>query len=543
MTTSRSPKQAPRPSLPMIAATTAALPAVVLSSLALAQPAAAEAPARAIPATLAAAMKAQAAEAKAALIPAASVSASIPTAFRPAQPAAPAEYTIARGDTISAIAGKFGLNTGEVLALNNLQPNTIIYPGQKIRLSGSAASPAPAPAPAAAPAAPATSGANYTVKAGDTLSAIAARHNIGLSEIFSWNGLNMRSTIYPGQKVKVGSGEAAAAPAPQPAAAPAAPAAAPAPAAPNSSGGSYTVKAGDTLSAIAARHNVGLSEVFSWNGLNMGSIIYPGQKIKVGPGSAAPAPQHRRRGPCRRAAPHFARPGSYTIKSGDTLSAHRVAARRQALRRPFGQPADDEHASSTPARSWPSRCGDFRRTGVRSRGHAPGSSTFLGFTYPGRGQLRQREQGPAQRLTGSHPRPDEAIVAERPVRMGVDPSLAGIRLPGIRFRPARRLAGQRHRHDAGHPVLGRMGLRTGGAQAQPAGPLRQRDCRRRHHPAADPHQQGPGHGYRRLLPGPVLGQQVRHVRGHQGYVASIKANRTEPGTAPSSSDATAACPG
>ncbi len=147
MTMSRSPKQPPRPSLPMIAATTAALPAVVLSSLALAQPAAAEQPARAIPATLAAAMKAQAAQATATVIPAAVRVHHHSCAFNPAQPAAPAEYTIARGDTISAIAGRFGLDTGEVLALNNLQANTIIYPGQKIKLSGSAATGRPAPQP------------------------------------------------------------------------------------------------------------------------------------------------------------------------------------------------------------------------------------------------------------------------------------------------------------------------------------------------------------------------------------------------------------
>src|SRR5687768_18608057 len=117
MTTSRSPKHPPRQSLPMIAVTTAALPAVVLSSLALAQPAAAEQPARSIPATLAAAMKAQAAQAAPAVIPASSVSTTIPAAFKPAQPSAPAEYTIARGDTISGIAGKFGLKTSEVLKL------------------------------------------------------------------------------------------------------------------------------------------------------------------------------------------------------------------------------------------------------------------------------------------------------------------------------------------------------------------------------------------------------------------------------------------
>ena len=292
MTMSRSPKQPPKPSLPMIAATTAALPAVVLSSLALAQPAAAEQPARAVPATLAAAMKAQAAaQATAAVIPASSVSTTIPTAFQPAQPAAPAEYTIARGDTISAIAGRFGLNTGEILKLNNLQANTIIYPGQKIKLSGSAAAPA-APAPAVAPAAPSTAGggATYTVKPGDTLGAIAAKHKVSLADVFAWNNLNMRSIIHPGQKVKVGGGDAAPAPA-----APAPAPAAPAPALANSSAtapasGSYTVKAGDTLSAIASRHGVKLSELLSANGMNMGTVIYPGNKLAI-PGAGQPAPQ------------------------------------------------------------------------------------------------------------------------------------------------------------------------------------------------------------------------------------------------------------
>lgn len=295
MTTSRSPKHPTRPNLPMIAVTTAALPAVVLSSLALAQPAAAHSPARPVPATLAAAMKAQAAEAKAGLIPAAAVSTTVPAAFQPARPAAPAEYSVARGDTISGIAGKFGLDTYEVLRLNNLQPNTIIYPGQKIKLSGSAA-PAPAPATVAPAAAPASAGGSYTVKSGDTLGAIAARHNVSLSDIFSWNGLNMRSIIYPGQKIKVGAGEAAA-PALQPASTPAAPAApaapAPAPAAPPS--GAYTIKAGDTLSAIASRHGVKLSELLSANQLSMTTLIFPGNKLvipgaSVQPASSTPAP-------------------------------------------------------------------------------------------------------------------------------------------------------------------------------------------------------------------------------------------------------------
>ncbi|MHC6594402.1 lytic transglycosylase [Arthrobacter sp. C152] len=303
MTMSRSPKQPPKPSLPVIAATTAALPAVVLSSLALAQPAAAQQPTRAIPSSLAAAMKAQAA-AKAAgtVIPASSVSTTIPAAFQPAQPAAPAEYTIARGDTVSAIAGRFGLQTADVLKLNNLQPNTIIYPGQKIKLSGSA-EPA-APAPAAAPAAPsAASGATYTVKPGDTLGAIAARHNVGLSDVFAWNNLSMRSIIYPGQKIKVTAGD------PAPAPAPAAPAAAPvlattsAPTAPAQESGSYTIKAGDTLSAIASRHGVKLSELISANKLSMTSVIYPGSKLVIPGAAGQAAPQPATAAPQPAAAP------------------------------------------------------------------------------------------------------------------------------------------------------------------------------------------------------------------------------------------------
>ncbi|MDQ0821780.1 LysM repeat protein [Arthrobacter sp. V4I6] len=282
MTTFRSPKPPARPSLPLIAATTAALPAVVLSSLAVAQPASAESRSRSIPATLAAAMRAQAQGVTplvSAMIPAASVSAAIPTSLRPTQATAPAEYTIERGDTISGIAGKFGLDTYAVLALNNLQANTIIYPGQKIQLGGNA----PAPAPAAQPSAPESTGTSYTVEPGDTLGAIAARHGVQLAEVLGWNGLNLGSIIYPGQKITIGAGTTAPSPS-----APAAPAPAATPAAPAS--GSYTIKAGDTLSGIAARNGVKLTDILSANRLTMSTIIYPGQKLVLAGGSSiAPA--------------------------------------------------------------------------------------------------------------------------------------------------------------------------------------------------------------------------------------------------------------
>ncbi|MGJ3192830.1 LysM peptidoglycan-binding domain-containing protein [Paenarthrobacter sp. FR1] len=280
MTTPRPPKRTM--SMPVIAATTAALPAVVLSSLALAQPTmAAPAPQpRKIPATLAAAMQAQAVNAGT-VIPAQSVATTLPAALRPMAPSAPDTYTIVRGDTISAIARRFNLDTSAVLQLNKLTATTLIYPGQTIKLTGTAT---PAPAQPSAPAAPAapSNATVYTVVSGDTLGAIAAKHGVPLSSVFSWNGLNGSSIIYPGQKIKVSGGSAPSAPATS------TPAPAPAPA-PLASTGSYSIKAGDTLSSIASRHGVSLAALMSANKVTATTVIYPGQKLTIPGASLQPA--------------------------------------------------------------------------------------------------------------------------------------------------------------------------------------------------------------------------------------------------------------
>ncbi|MFJ6278763.1 LysM peptidoglycan-binding domain-containing protein [Arthrobacter subterraneus] len=81
-----------------------------------------------------------------------------------AAPAAPAPvvnaptHTVQAGDTLGSIAASYGVSLEAVFAANGLGWDSIIYPGQVISLSGSAAAaPAPAaPAPVApAPAAPA----------------------------------------------------------------------------------------------------------------------------------------------------------------------------------------------------------------------------------------------------------------------------------------------------------------------------------------------------------------------------------------------------
>jgi LysM repeat protein len=197
-------------------------------------------------------------------------------AVRVATAPAPEMYTVQRGDTVSAIAARFGLRIADVFALNGLGWRSVIYPGQVLRLAGTTA---PAPAPVAPVAAtPVAASATHTVRQGDTVSGIAKRHGVSTQSLLAANGLGWSSIIRPGQVLAI-TGTAAAAPAP------ATPPPAPAPSAPVPSapvaGGSYTVKGGDTISSIASRHGVSVNAVLSANKLGWSSIIYPGQTIAI----------------------------------------------------------------------------------------------------------------------------------------------------------------------------------------------------------------------------------------------------------------------
>ncbi len=51
--------------------------------------------------------------------------------------------------------------------------------------------------------------------------------------------------------------------------------------APKASGGTYTVKKGDTLSAIAKEHGVSVANLQSWNNIKDPNRIKVGQKLKI----------------------------------------------------------------------------------------------------------------------------------------------------------------------------------------------------------------------------------------------------------------------
>ncbi len=218
--------------------------------------------------------------------------------------AAPTLYFVVAGDTISDIAGRFGLATASVLALNGLSWSSLIFPGQELKLTTSG----PVPV-AAANEEPAAVG-RYTIVAGDTISAIADRFGISTLSVLTANGLGWSSIIYPGQTIAIpglvgpgasddiARGATEAAPSDRlpmtpvvnatPIEAPEVPEPIVAPVVAPPVGMTYTIVSGDTLSSIAARYGITIQSLLDANALTWESIIYPGTALTL-PGGVIPA--------------------------------------------------------------------------------------------------------------------------------------------------------------------------------------------------------------------------------------------------------------
>ena len=140
-----------------------------------------------------------------------------------ASAANPATYSVQKGDTLFAIAKRFNLSIEQLKALNNMNGNQLQL-GQNLLLggmpgNGSGNDIATLPSdgnlkPAivnprnntAAPrvaSTPAPAAKTYTVRAGDSLFAIAQKTGVSLENLLRWNKLTAKSVIQPGARLRV----------------------------------------------------------------------------------------------------------------------------------------------------------------------------------------------------------------------------------------------------------------------------------------------------------------------------------------------------
>jgi len=110
-------------------------------------------------------------------------------------------YVVQAGDSLGAIAARYGTTVASLMALNGLANASMIFVGQRLRVNGAA--------PAAGGSAPTPGARVHVVARGDSLGGIAARYGTSVAAIIAANGLRSANLIIVGQRLRIPSGGAA----------------------------------------------------------------------------------------------------------------------------------------------------------------------------------------------------------------------------------------------------------------------------------------------------------------------------------------------
>ena len=175
-----------------------------------------------------------------------------------------AVHTVRPGDTLTRISAARGVSVADLLRFNGLGLETVLYPGDELRLTGAAA-----PAPAAG---------TYTVQPNDGWWVIARRTGVSAAQLQRLNGMSASSMLHPGMVLTTQ----------RTAAAPKTPAPAPASKAPTAAAGEtvrYTVVSGDSLWGISQRFEVSIPRLRELNGLTRASTLHPGDVLVISDGT------------------------------------------------------------------------------------------------------------------------------------------------------------------------------------------------------------------------------------------------------------------
>lgn len=178
-------------------------------------------------------------------------------------------HRVRRGDTLGGIADKYGIPVAALKTANKLRGN-MIHPGQDLLI---AAAPKGMKLPSAAelaslqeeetPVRRRSASDKHVVRRGDTLWSIAKTHGVTMQRLADSNGLSRNGTLNIGQVLsipgtaKLASNDSDAVP----------------------RSTTYVVRRGDSLSTIATKFRVRLSDLLGWNNLTKRSVIKPGQRL------------------------------------------------------------------------------------------------------------------------------------------------------------------------------------------------------------------------------------------------------------------------
>lgn len=179
-------------------------------------------------------------------------------------------HVVRPGETPGGIARRYDVSAGELMRANNIVSARRLRIGQRLVIPGIAEESGASPGASRS----ATGGRRtHTVRRGDSLSKIAARYGLTVSNLQALNNLGRRTRIHVGDTLVVARQQ-------------------PAPAAiPKGKFIEHTVASGEFPGKIARRYKVGVDDFLAWNGLTKASTIHVGQKLKVYSAASAPVPE------------------------------------------------------------------------------------------------------------------------------------------------------------------------------------------------------------------------------------------------------------
>jgi LysM repeat protein len=122
-----------------------------------------------------------------------------------------ATYTVKSGDSLERIARNQGVSTTSLAKLNGLKADSIIHPGQKLKVPATAAVANKEATPSTA-----KESQTHTVQSGETYYKISRKYGISVNELIAANPSVDHRALRIGQKIKVESTEKSIAKAPAP---------------------------------------------------------------------------------------------------------------------------------------------------------------------------------------------------------------------------------------------------------------------------------------------------------------------------------------
>ena len=174
-------------------------------------------------------------------------------------------HVVQPGESLYRIAQRYGVTVSALAAANGLSPTALLYVGQRLFIPGDGSS-------GGSGGSTGPSGI-HVVRPGENLYRIALQYGLTYQTLAAANGIANPNHIYVGQRLVIpGAGGAPSSPSPA------------------SSAGTYVVRPGDTLSAIALRYGISVWTLAQFNAIRNPSLMYVGQVLRIPATGSTTAP-------------------------------------------------------------------------------------------------------------------------------------------------------------------------------------------------------------------------------------------------------------